>query len=318
MGAGGRSYPHRDVISAARAKKSRYLARVNLLPISGSAFDRLGKRLADGGVTGLDLDQFTEIRLAYGQALEKVQAGLSAIGLPATGRVKTSGTLVEKLRRTPGLTIRGVHDLAGCRVVLRSTQFPAGTTINGQTLQRDHEVSDGRFLQDHILKTVLQAFDEQHEHVSRAPKVLDRRENPSAGYRAVHAVAFIRGLPVEIQIRTQLQHRWAEAAERLGDSWGRGLRYGSGPNNPQQEVVEGQTRQDVVQALAKVADGVARYEELQAKVDDLDVELASMALDPLLEAAVRQAVDVRGEIYKAKETTESMLRVVTDLVERVG
>jgi hypothetical protein len=33
-------------------------------------------------------------------------------------------------------------------------------------------------------------------------------------------------IPVEVQIRTDLQDSSAQIVERLGDRWGRGLRYG--------------------------------------------------------------------------------------------
>lgn len=57
-------------------------------------------------------------------------------------------------------------------------------------------------------------------------KLYDRRKRPQFGYRAVHFVPTISGRPVEIQIRTSLQHKWAELFEKVADQWGRGIRYG--------------------------------------------------------------------------------------------
>jgi hypothetical protein len=37
---------------------------------------------------------------------------------------------------------------------------------------------------------------------------------------------FPDGFPVEIQVRTRLQHEWAELFEKLADQLGRGIRYG--------------------------------------------------------------------------------------------
>ena len=37
------------------------------------------------------------------------------------------------------------------------------------------------------------------------------------------------GLPVEIQVRTQLQHVWAELSEKLADRYGMDVKYGGGP-----------------------------------------------------------------------------------------
>jgi hypothetical protein len=60
---------------------------------------------------------------------------------------------------------------------------------------------------------------------------IDRRKDPRFGYRGMHLVVHVDGLPVEIQIRTELQDSWAQIFERLGDRWGRGIRYGQDPEN---------------------------------------------------------------------------------------
>lgn len=65
----------------------------------------------------------------------------------------------------------------------------------------------------------------------RAPRLIDHRKTPSHGYRAVHVVVFEDGIPVEIQIGTKIQDTWAQITEKLGDAWGRGLRYGLGPDS---------------------------------------------------------------------------------------
>jgi len=45
----------------------------------------------------------------------------------------------------------------------------------------------------------------------------DRREKPSHGYRAVHVIVELSGKLIEIQVRTALQHLWAEVSEKLAD-----------------------------------------------------------------------------------------------------
>jgi hypothetical protein len=49
------------------------------------------------------------------------------------------------------------------------------------------------------------------------------------GYRAVHVIVFPEGAPIEIQVRTEWQHEWAEFFEKLADLVGRGIRYGEPP-----------------------------------------------------------------------------------------
>ena len=60
-------------------------------------------------------------------------------------------------------------------------------------------------------------------------RVYDRRAKPSYGYRAVHLVVEIDRRPVEIQIRTALQHSWASATEKVSDVVDPDIKYGGGP-----------------------------------------------------------------------------------------
>ena len=148
-----------------------------------------------------------------------------SFGFSPTTRVKTQGTLIEKLRRESGMRLSRVQDLAGARIV----------------------VSD-RLEQD-------QARDRICAHFTAAGhpcRVRDRRDDPSHGYRAVHVIVQFGGIPIEVQIRTELQDSWAQIVERLGDQWGRGLRYGAGPEMPSAEVRIGDhvyTRQKVLDTL---------------------------------------------------------------------
>lgn len=121
------------------------------LPISGSQFDRLGKRLATGAATPADLATFEEVRIAYGAALEALQGALSSLGLPVTGRVKTTGTLIDKLQRTSGLTIRGVHDLAGMRIIVPAQVIPRGTVVASSVCTREHVIPEGRYAQNMVV-----------------------------------------------------------------------------------------------------------------------------------------------------------------------
>jgi hypothetical protein len=82
--------------------------------------------------------------------------------------------------------------------------------------------SEDRADQDALVEQIRTIFAEE----ARPPKVIDRRLKPVQGYRAVHIVAFPDGFPIEVQVRTRLQHDWAELFEKLADVLGRGIRYG--------------------------------------------------------------------------------------------
>lgn len=79
--------------------------------------------------------------------------------------------------------------------------------------------------QDELVDRLVATFADE----ARAPKVIDRRAEPSHGYRAVHIIVFPGSVPVEIQVRTRLQHEWADMFEKLADRVGRGIRYGQTP-----------------------------------------------------------------------------------------
>ncbi len=66
--------------------------------------------------------------------------------------------------------------------------------------------------------------------------IIDRREQPSHGYRAVHVIVRPNVLPIEIQVRTRLQHLWAEISEKLADKLGIDVKYGGGPDIARQSL----------------------------------------------------------------------------------
>lgn len=100
-------------------------------------------------------------------------------------------------------------------------------------------------------------------------KTLDRRASPRHGYRAVHVITQAQGCRVEIQVRTQLQHYWAALIETFAGVWGRQVRYGELPDEPDRPMAgEGSTtRAAFLQLLGEFADSIAAYEEAVGHVD---------------------------------------------------
>jgi ppGpp synthetase/RelA/SpoT-type nucleotidyltranferase len=66
--------------------------------------------------------------------------------------------------------------------------------------------------------------------------VIDRRQRPTHGYRAVHVIATLHGKSIEIQIRTRLQDLWAQLSEKMADEVGRDLKYGGGPGEERRQL----------------------------------------------------------------------------------
>lgn len=163
------------------------------LPVSRTQFNKLGERLAAAeAVSDEDYELLKQALGAYEEAQLAVLRRLGELGFTATGRTKSTGTLIDKLRRHR-TRLSTMQDLAGARLVVEGSR-PA---------------------QDDAVAEIVRGF----STAGKAPEVDDRRSEPSSGYRAVHVIVTVDGLPVEIQVRTGLQDLWAQAYERLGDRW---------------------------------------------------------------------------------------------------
>lgn len=176
------------------------------LPFSKNQARRLGERLRAGDYSADDLVQLQSLLEEYDRALAvAVKTVSDGASTKASSRVKNTGTIIEKLRRSSAAQLHSIQDLAGMRIVM-----------NG---------SDRR-AQDELADRLSSLFEDATHPVKR----VDRRTDPRSGYRAVHLIVHVDDLPVEIQIRTELQHEWAEFFEKLADRLGRGIRYGEPVN----------------------------------------------------------------------------------------
>jgi ppGpp synthetase/RelA/SpoT-type nucleotidyltranferase len=178
------------------------------LPLTRSALERLGKRLEKvSGPDQADLASLQGLLVAYDdvlqEAVEKVRGGTS---LEPTSRLKTTGTILDKIRRHGGSILKDMQDIAGMRIVSEMD----------------------RAVQDDLAANLASLFAGCGR---REPKIVDRRDDPTSGYRAVHVVAWLDDATVEVQIRTGLQHRWADTFEKLGDLLGREIRYDHPPSS---------------------------------------------------------------------------------------
>jgi hypothetical protein len=134
-----------------------------------------------------------------------------------SARIKNAGTIIEKMVREK-MRLDRMQDIAGLRVVL----------LEGQP-------SEQRMMQAEIA-TSLNAMDIW----TKPATVVDRIAQPTCGYRALHVIGAVNNKKVEIQIRTRLQHMWAQVQERMGDLWGRQVRYpGGAPNEGASAPIDG-------------------------------------------------------------------------------
>lgn len=124
----------------------------------------------------------------------RMQRALDPTGRPA----KSTTSVIEKLRRESiRFRLTQMQDIAGCRLIVPD--------IAAQETAVEH------------LRHLFEQCD-----------VVDRRDRPSHGYRAVHVIVTRGGKLIEIQVRTSLQHLWAELSEKLSDVEDPAIKYGAG------------------------------------------------------------------------------------------
>ena len=166
--------------------------------LSKSQVNRLGDRLRKGDIREEDLRLLDSYRRSFTDTYETVVGRIrDQLKLEPTGRpAKSTTSIVEKLRREK-TRLSQMQDIAGCRII---------TTTLAQ--------------QDDAVARLAEIFDQF--------TVVDRRERPSHGYRAVHVILNQSNKLIEVQIRTSLQHTWAELSEKLSDEFGTSIKYGGG------------------------------------------------------------------------------------------
>jgi ppGpp synthetase/RelA/SpoT-type nucleotidyltranferase len=205
--------------------------------ISKSAADRLGETIKSEGFSEQTLIQLDAYRLQFGAAYDFVVRRLRELGYEPTGRpAKSSRAILDKLRRE-SIRLSQIQDIAGCRIVVADL-----------------------WAQDKALIELRRLFP--------TAQVVDRRQQPSNSYRAVHTVAMVDDLKVEIQIRTEYQQLWAELSEKLADRFGLEVKYGQGP-------------QVIRENLLATSSSVASLEAWEASLGELQSEADKYAaVDP--------------------------------------
>lgn len=241
------------------------------------------------------------------------------MGIEAVVRLKSTGTLIDKLQRSPAIKLPWIRDLAGARVVIKEVVMPAGTRLTDQlVLGRDVTVQAGR-LSQRVMATMI-AERLSPPFGSKPAKIIDRCTEDNQGYRAMHVIGYVDGLPVEVQVRTPLQHAWAEVVERLGDRWGRSLRYGEGPDDPDRPIGPGETitRRDVMGIMSVMSDRIDGLERAMKDMVTIEVTLASEGTfvneDSPVHSQLRQlnAIVKEGR-EELQATLAAMLESIDDL-----
>jgi GTP pyrophosphokinase len=188
---------------------------------SRTKIDESGKLLRDWWRTpagsdeeaGFDLGELADALTMIGDyrggfqgPLKKVTVGLRQfVGRESSEvivgqRLKRTPQILNKLDRFGSMRLTQMEDIAGCRAIL-----PGGAKEIGGVLRRIRRNWDIASIDDYV----------------SIPK--------DTGYRAIHVVVRRDEHPVEIQLRSPLQHEWAEAVERIAARNRLPLKDGKGP-----------------------------------------------------------------------------------------
>lgn len=234
--------------------------------MSKSRIDRLGRRLRDAAATEEELRELSEYRETFAAAYRRVFAVMrERLGSEPTGRpAKSTAAIIDKLRRE-SIRLSQIQDIAGLRLVVPDIAA-----------------------QDEAVERLAGSFERL--------TVVDRRSRPSHGYRAVHVIVEIEGASVEIQVRTILQHRWAELSEKLSDLMDAAIKYGGG-------------HPEVRELLSRSSGLIAGIESSERRLAEFDHVLQLLGNPPVLEQEVDTAQrSLRVISAAARATFEAMLR----------
>jgi putative GTP pyrophosphokinase len=173
---------------------------------SKSRVSRAGNALRTGTATPEDLAVIDTWRAAHRPVLNTFQAILRirarAGNIVVAQRHKRKRTIFDKLRRLPRMELARMDDIAGCRLIFESIEelraFRAKVHAARFKHKRRNEV-------------------EKYDYITK-PK--------ETGYRGIHDIyeydvnsdhgKDYKGLFVELQYRTFVQHAWATAVEVIG------------------------------------------------------------------------------------------------------
>lgn len=236
--------------------------------LSKTQIDRLGDRLKGGPHTERDLRLLDDYRRSFDEAYGTVVRTLRQLGEDPTGRLaKSTVSIADKLRRE-SIRLSQMQDIAGCRIVVESV------------VEQKQLVAS--------LMTDLPGA-----------SLIDRRDHHSHGYRAAHVIAEISGKPVEIQVRTSLQHLWAEVSEKSSDVIDPTIKYGGGPDGWRD-------------FLAKSSESVASYEDFEEK-NAVAVATHEKYMNAFAELPERHILD--HELQEVRRKREDLRRRMLEMDE---
>jgi putative GTP pyrophosphokinase len=170
--------------------------------------NRAGANVRAGTYTDEDHDVIQTWRAAHRPVLNTFQSLLRTrtrgTEAKVAQRLKRRSTIYDKLQREQEMQLARMDDIAGCRIIFKNIK---------QLKQFRKSLHEARF--NHTLRHAEQP--DKYDYITH-PK--------STGYRGIHDIysydvnseagTELKGLYVELQYRTLIQHAWATAVEIVG------------------------------------------------------------------------------------------------------
>lgn len=245
--------------------------------MSKTQIDRLGDRLRKGNITEDDIRLLDQYRRSFTESYEIVIGRIRReLSLEPTGRpAKSTTSISDKLRRE-SIRLTQIQDIAGCRLIVENIAE-----------------------QDKVVKSLASLFEDVD--------VVDRRQKPSHGYRAVHVIANCNNKLIEVQVRTELQHLWAEVSEKLSDVIDSAIKYGGGDENIRSLLIaESGMVANVEEAEATLAEVEKILTDVQARIP-LQIDLEGKNTQEV--ADIKNKVDSsRVNLISLRQKSSQILR----------
>ncbi len=167
---------------------------------------RAGSNVRSGIATEEDLQVIDTWRAAHSSVLNTFQAILRnrtrRTEITVAQRHKRKRTIFEKLLRLPNMELARMDDIAGCRLIFSSKEelYAFRETFHKARFRHHRKNEVDKY--DYIKKPKITGYRGIHD-------VYEYDVNSEAGRT-------YRGLLVELQYRTTVQHAWATAVEVIG------------------------------------------------------------------------------------------------------
>lgn len=111
-------------------------------------------------------------------------------------RLKRTPRIIEKLRRLKTLRLSQLQDIGGCRIIVENYQ------VQEELFQ---------YIINRLAKSKVITI---YGNKKNNPVDYRERGRDDSGYRAIHIILKVREMKIELQIRSNMQHYWAESIER--------------------------------------------------------------------------------------------------------